>query len=61
MEADEESRKTELRTEWKLNRTISYNMFEYFQYYLEIDLFASRFVNLSLFLQASINWNSQTT
>ena len=32
----------ELRTEWKLNRTIFHNMLEYFQYYPEIDLFASR-------------------
>ena len=41
-EVDEESRKTELRTEWKLNRTIFHNMLEYFQHYPEIDLFASR-------------------
>ena len=41
-EADEESRKTELRIEWKLNRTIFHNMLECFQYYPEIDLFASR-------------------
>ena len=41
-EADEESRKTELRIEWKLNRTIFHNMLEYFQYYPETDLFASR-------------------
>ena len=41
-EADEESRKAELRIEWKLNITIFYNMLEYFQYYPEIDLFASR-------------------
>ena len=41
-EADEESRKTELRIEWQLNRTIFHNMLEYFQYYPEIDLFASR-------------------
>ena len=31
-EADEESRKTELRIEWQLNRTIFHNMLEYFQY-----------------------------
>ena len=42
MEADEESRKTELRIKWKLNRTIFHNMLKYFQYYTEIDLFASR-------------------
>ena len=36
-EADEESRKTELRIEWKLNKTIFHNMLEYFQYYSEID------------------------
>ena len=42
MEGDEESRKTELRTERKLNKTIFYNILEYFQYYPEIDLFASR-------------------
>ena len=42
MEADEESRKTELRTERKLNKTVFYNILEYFQYYPEIDLFASR-------------------
>ena len=43
-EADEKSRvkKTELRIEWQLNRTIFHNMVEYFQYYLEVDLFASR-------------------
>ena len=41
-EANEESRKTELRTEWKLNKTIFHNMVECFQYYLVIDLFASR-------------------
>ena len=41
-EADEESRKTELRIEWQLNRTIFHNMLECFQYYPEIDLFASR-------------------
>ena len=41
-EADEESRKTELRIEWQLDRTIFHNMLEYFQYYLEIGLFASR-------------------
>ena len=29
IEADEKSRKTELRTEWKLNRTIFHNMLEY--------------------------------
>ena len=40
--ADEESRKTELRIEWKLYRTIFHNMLEYSQYYPEIDLFASR-------------------
>ena len=40
-EADEESRKTELRIKWKLNRTLFYNLLEYFQYYLEINLFAS--------------------
>ena len=42
MEADEESRKTELRTERKSNKTIFYNILEYFQYDPEIDLFASR-------------------
>lgn len=41
-EADEESRKTELRTEWKLNRKIFNNMLNYFQFFPEIDLFASR-------------------
>ena len=46
--ANEESRKTESRTEWKLNRNISYrkitkyHMLEYFQYNPKIDLFASR-------------------
>ena len=42
MKADEESRKIDLRTEWKLNRTIFHNVLEYFQYYPEIDLFALR-------------------
>ena len=41
-DADEKSRKTQLRIEWKLNSTIFHNMLEYFQYYPEIDLFASR-------------------
>ena len=41
-EADEESRKTGLTVEWKLNKTIFHNMLEYFQYYPEINLFASR-------------------
>ena len=41
-EADVESRKTELIIEWKLNKTIFHNMLEHFQYYREIDLFASR-------------------
>ena len=39
---DKESRKTELKIEWKLNRTIFHNMLVYFQYYPEIDSFASR-------------------
>ena len=42
MEVDEESRKTELTTDWKLKRTIFHNMLEYFQYHAEIDLFESR-------------------
>ena len=41
-EADEESRKTELRIKRKLNETIFHNILKYFQYYSEIDLFASR-------------------
>ena len=32
-EADEESRKTDLKIKWKLDRTVFHNMFEYFQYY----------------------------
>ena len=45
-QADEKSRKTdELRIEWQLNITIFHNMLEYFQYYQEIDLFASRLNN----------------
>ena len=41
VEADEESRKTELITEWKLNRKIFHNRLDYFQYYQKIDLFTS--------------------
>ena len=41
-EADEESRKTDLRIEWKLNKTIFHKMLEYFHYYSEINLFASK-------------------
>ena len=43
----EESRKTELRFEWKLNRTIFHNMLGYFSITQIIDLFASR-VNTQL-------------
>ena len=55
-QADEKSRKTdELRIEWQLNITIFHNMLEYFQYYQEIDLFASRLNNqfLRFFLYRS--------
>ena len=41
-EADEESRITELRIEWQLNKTVFHTMLEYFQHYPEIDVFASR-------------------
>ena len=34
--------KLSFRIEWQLNRPIFHNMIEYFQYYPEIDLFASR-------------------
>ena len=39
--ADGESRKTESRIEWKLNRTNFHNTLECLQYYPEIDFFAS--------------------
>ena len=42
IEADENSRKTDLRTESKLNRTIFHNVLECLQCYPERDLFASR-------------------
>lgn len=37
-----ESRETELKVEWKLNRTVSHNKIGYIQYYPVIDLFESR-------------------
>ena len=45
VEADAESRKSEVRTEWKLNEDVFQNMISYFK--PSIDLFASR-VNTQL-------------
>ena len=42
MEADVESRKTEMRTEWKLNVDVFNNVMTHFQFHPKIDLFASR-------------------
>jgi len=41
-EADFESRKEEIRLEWKLNERIVNNIFRHFEFYPNIDLFASR-------------------
>ena len=40
--ADQESRKSELRTEWKLQESIFGYIEKYFNFYLSVDLFASR-------------------
>ena len=47
VEADAESRKSEVRTEWRLNEDVFQNMISYFNFKPSIDLFASR-VNTKL-------------
>ena len=42
VEADEESRKSEARLEWKLEETLFQEIIVYLDFYLEVDLFASR-------------------
>ena len=42
MEADAESRKCEIRTEWKLDTTEFRNIIQHFSFSQKIDLFASR-------------------
>ena len=45
--ADQESRKSELRTEWKLQEAISGYIEKYFNFYSSVVLFASR-INVQL-------------
>ena len=47
VEADQESRKPELRTEWKLHESIFSYIQKYLNFYPSVDLFASR-VNAQL-------------
>ena len=42
IEADQESRKSELRTEWKLHESIFGYIQKYLDFYPSVDLFASR-------------------
>ena len=46
-EADEESRKSELRTEWKLNEIVFTDILDQLDFYPSVDLLASR-VNTQL-------------
>ena len=58
-EADEESRRSELRTEWKLNEIILTDIIDQFAFYLSADLAASH-INTQLKRFFSYQPNSET-